>query len=127
VAYFFSRIIIICNILRNFFAYAIFTNRYLLAFVFTKVFLVVNNNLLYAIVYTVKKGIPPNNLHKLINLGISGARLTLGSIVKILLKGIIYKGFNKKEYFWDISPKGELYFFRVISFLTCCCCYCYCL
>ena len=47
----------------------------------------------------VRKGILPNNLRKLINLSISEARLTPGSIAKILLKGTAYKRFNKKEYF----------------------------
>ena len=85
--------------MQSFFANTIFINKYLLAFVFTKTFLVINNNLLYAIVYIVKRGIPPNNLRKLINLGISEAYLTPSFITKILLKGTVYKRFNKKKYF----------------------------
>ena len=126
-AYFFSKIIVICNILQSSFAYIIFINKYLLVSVFTKIFLVVNNNLLYAIIYAVKKGIPPNNLRKLINLDISKACLTLGFIAKILLKSIVYKGFNKRKYFRNIFFRGELYFLRVISFLICCYYYCRCL
>jgi len=92
-----------------------------LAFIFIKVFLIINNNLLYIIIYTVKKGIPLNNLRKLINLGISKARLTPGFIAKTLLKGIIYKGFNKRKYFRNIFFKKELYFPKIISFPI----YCY--
>ena len=103
------------------FAYAIFTNRYLLASVSIKVFLIINNSLLYTIIYTVKKSILPNNLRKLINLGISETCLTPSFIAKILLENTVYKGFNKKKYFRDISFKGELYFLRVTNFLI----YCY--
>ena len=71
IAYSFSKITIIYNILQKDFAYAIFINKYLLVFIFTKVFLVVNNNLLYTIIYIVKKGILLNNLRRLINLNIS--------------------------------------------------------
>jgi len=126
-ACFFNGIIIIYNILRSFFAYTIFINRYPLASVSIKAFLVVNNNLLYAIIYAVKKSIPPNNLRKSMNLSISEACLTLGFIAKILLKGTVYKGFNKRKYFQNIFLKGELYFFKVISFPIYCCYYCYCL
>ena len=85
--------------MRSFFAYIIFINKYLLAFISIKVFLVINNNLLYIIIYMVKKGIPPNNLRKSINLNIFEAYLIPSSIAKILLKNIIYKGFNKKKCF----------------------------
>jgi len=94
--------------LQNLFAYAIFTNRYPLAPIFIKISLIINNNLLYIIIYAVKKGIPPNNLRKLINLNISETRLTPSSIANILLKNTAYKGFNKKKYFQNISSKKEL-------------------
>ena len=96
--------------MRNFFIYIIFTNEYPLVSIFTKIFLVINNNLLYIIIYTVKKGIPPNNLRKSINLGISGACLTPSFIAKILLKSIAYKGFNKKN-ISEIFPLGGNYIF----------------
>ena len=100
------------NILRNLFAYAIFINKYLLAFIFTKIFLIINNNLLYIIIYAVKKGIPPNNLRKSINLGISEACLTLGFIIKILLESIIYKRFNKNFFFKIFFLKGSYIFLK---------------
>jgi len=118
-AYFFNGIIVIYNILRNFFAYTIFINKYLLASVFTKIFLVINNNLLYIIIYAVKKGIPPNNSRKSINLNISKTCLTLGFIAKTLLKNIVYKSFNKGKCFRNISFKRELYFFKIINFPIC--------
>ena len=70
-ACFFNGITVICNILQKEFAYAIFINKSLLASVFIKASLIINNNLLYTIIYTVKKGIPPNKLRKLINSSIS--------------------------------------------------------
>jgi len=109
-AYFFNGITVIYNILRNLFAYTIFINRYPLAPIFTKKILVVNNNLLYIIIIAVKKGIPPNNLRKSINLGIFGACLTPSFIAKILLKSIAYKGFNKKN-ISEIFPLGGNYIF----------------